>query len=605
LRFVRGFDTTFAVDLPSQWLAAADAAVAALLLPLTVWIIVSGIDDLFVDVAGLVAWLKNRSRPRPARPELLRAFQQRIAIFVPCWQESSVIAAMIERNRERIQYRNYEFFIGAYPNDPATLEIAGRLQRSHANVHLAICPHSGPSSKADCLNWIYQRMLAHEREHGERFDIIVTHDAEDVIHPDALHWINWYSSSHEMVQVPVLPVPTPLNKWTHGVYCDEFSEYQLRDMPARQEMGSFVPSNGVGTGFRRDALEDLARAEGNRIFEPCCLTEDYENGLRLKLRGAKQIFIPVRDLGVATRELFPATFRQAVRQRTRWVTGISLQSWDRHGWHGNLATKYWLWRDRKGLIGNPATLLSNVLFAYGLLTGLIAMASGTEWGLRKATAELMPLLFVTLHVSAYRIVYRAFAVSRSFGWLFATGVPLRVLLSNAINSVVTLRAMRDFCVAKTMRRPLRWVKTEHQYPVADALGDRPPLGQVLVVNGYISAIQLERALATQPPECRLGEHLVHIGYLDEPALYEALSLHFGLPAANLDRHSTGGRLLPARMLREWRIVPLRAERGQLTIAVSDAPALGLEAALARVTSLKPRYCLVTPSSLAELASGGL
>ena len=52
-------------------------------------------------------------------------------------------------------------------------------------------------------------------------------------------------------------------------------------MPARQIMGAFVPSNGVGTGFRRDALDGLAALDQNRVFDPVCLTEDYENGLRL------------------------------------------------------------------------------------------------------------------------------------------------------------------------------------------------------------------------------------------------------------------------------------------------------------------------------------
>ena len=61
-----------------------------------------------------------------------------------------------------------------------------------------------------------------------------------------------------MVQVPVLPLRTPLTEWTHGVYIDEFTEYQSRDMPARQAMGAFIPSQGVGTGFRRDALDAFA-----------------------------------------------------------------------------------------------------------------------------------------------------------------------------------------------------------------------------------------------------------------------------------------------------------------------------------------------------------
>ena len=39
---------------------------------------------------------------------------------------------------------------------------------------LAVNPHDGPTSKADNLNWIYQRMLMHEQEHAVRFDMILT-----------------------------------------------------------------------------------------------------------------------------------------------------------------------------------------------------------------------------------------------------------------------------------------------------------------------------------------------------------------------------------------------------------------------------------------------
>ena len=212
------------------------------------------------------------------------------------------------------------------------------------------------------------------------FDIVVTHDAEDLIHPEAFAFINAYADEYDMIQIPVLPLPTPLRDIVHGVYCDEFAEWQIKDMRVRQSMGSFVPSNGVGTGFTRRALEKLASAEHNLIFEPACLTEDYENGLRLHKLGCKQMFVPLTRLGtkqtgasiVATREFFPRTARSAIRQRSRWILGIGLQCWERNGWQGSLSERYWFWRDRKGLAGNPLSLLSNFVFLYGVLTWMAA-----------------------------------------------------------------------------------------------------------------------------------------------------------------------------------------------------------------------------------------
>ena len=156
-----------------------------------------------------------------------------------------------------IRYQHYDFFVGVYPNDPATLRAIQGVQAAHSNIFVATCGHSGPTSKADCLNSIYRSMLAHEQERGIRFEVVITHDAEDLIHPESLRLINYFAQTYDMVQVPVLALPTPAREWTHGLYCDDFAEFQSKDIPARQFLGGFIPSNGVGTGYSRAILEKL------------------------------------------------------------------------------------------------------------------------------------------------------------------------------------------------------------------------------------------------------------------------------------------------------------------------------------------------------------
>jgi hypothetical protein len=128
--------------------------------------------------------------------------------------------------------------------------------------------------------------------HGAHFDAVLVHDAEDLIHPDSLSLINLKLNEYDTVQVPVLPLATRLGELTHGIYCDEFAEFQTIDMPARGLSGSFLPSNGVGTGYSRAVLERLAEERGNRVFEPDSLTEDYESGVRIRL-GFRQFFAPL------------------------------------------------------------------------------------------------------------------------------------------------------------------------------------------------------------------------------------------------------------------------------------------------------------------------
>ena len=44
----------------------------------------------------------------------------------------------------------------------------------------------------------------------------MTHDAEDIIYPDSLRWVNYFVENYDMVQVPVLALPTPMRAPVEG-----------------------------------------------------------------------------------------------------------------------------------------------------------------------------------------------------------------------------------------------------------------------------------------------------------------------------------------------------------------------------------------------------
>jgi adsorption protein B len=580
--------------------------VAACLFPAAIVILLSGLDDMALNVLYLWSWVRKTPTAIGEQTGSCHRPQKRIAVFVPLWREHRVIGGMVNHNISAINYDNYHFFIGAYPNDEPTLDAVRQLESRFPHVHLAVCPHDGPTSKADCLNWIYQRMLLFEEHHGGEFEIVVTHDAEDLIHPESFSVTNAYAGDFEMIQIPVLPLPTPFRNILHGMYCDEFAEWQIKDMPARQMMGSFIPSNGVGTGYSRDALEKLASAEHNLIFDPACLTEDYENGLRLHKLGCRQIFVPVaRRQGsiVATREFFPQTAHSAIRQRTRWLTGIALQSWERHGWRGEFSEVYWFWRDRKGLFGNPISLLSNLLFIYGLITWMVAKFTGSPWGL--AQQALHPaLLTATLLTQIIQSGVRMSCVGSLYGKWFALGVPLRTLCANWINTVATVKALFVYMRARIRHEPLVWLKTEHAYPSRNALVEhKRKLGEILVGSSYIDGSELETALKTQPAGMRIGEYLVKRGVLSDEDLYEALSRQQSLPSGRLDPHTVArnvARALPRQLMREWKVVPVRISAGTLFLASPEIPTDELSNTLRGFTRLEPRFQLVTPANFAEL-----
>jgi adsorption protein B len=570
--------------------------------PLACYLAFSGFDDLLVDFLWLWFWLRDRlsGGPRrvPSDEQLASIPEKRIAIFVPLWHEDAVIGAMLSHNIAAVRYRAYDFFVGVYPNDGPTMQAVRAAEARFANVHLALCPHDGPTSKPDCLNWIYQRMLLYEEANAVRFDVIVTHDAEDVMHPDSLSWVNHYSGPYDFVQIPVLALPTPAANLTHGVYCDEFAEFQLRDLPVRNRTGGFVPSAGVGTGYSRRAVEALAQTASNRIFEPACLTEDYENGYRLHALGFRQIFVPVTRRGspVATREFFPSDVRGAIRQRTRWTTGIALQSWERHGWSGGPRQAYWLWRDRKGLIGNPLSAVTNLVCAYAAVARL--------WSRWTPPPYLLGLLTITAIVQCIRVLVRIGCTTRVYGLAFSLLVPARALVANFINTVAVTAALLNFTRARIRREPLVWVKTEHAYPGRAALlADRRRLGEILVTTGYLDAEDLDAALRSKPDDRRLGEHLVAMDKLTEEDVYEALSLQQQLPLVSLDARSVPRRVaraLPAHVAAKWRVLPFRIERGRLDVAGPELPNGGMETALRHYTALEIQFHLITPGGFREL-----
>ena len=607
MRFFRHPATTLTTD------AKLDHWVALLLTPLAFWILLNGLDDCIIDVAAALAWLRHRSSTHPDHKaptdeELAAAPARRMAVFVAVWKEHRVIQKMIDNNVTRLHYPRFDFFVGAYPNDGPTVTAVREAMKRHSNVHLSVCPHDGPTSKADCLNWIYQRMMLHEEEHGLKFDMILTHDAEDLMDPDALTWINYYAQWHDMVQIPVLALPTPLREVSHGVYCDEFCEYQHKDMMARAYLGGFIPSSGVGTGFSRRALEMLAAAHANRIFEPGCLTEDYENGFRIARLGLSQKFVPVQvrhGRAIATREFFPRRFSPAIRQRSRWITGISLQSWEFHDFRETMQYLYWFWRDRKSVVNNLVGPLTNVFFVYGAATLAWAITAHRPWGLGHEAAWLAAASVAGLSLQVLHTLIRIGCCSRIYGWPFALAAPLRMVAGNWINCLATCRAISTYTSAKLRGKPLRWAKTDHAYPNRTSLlTDRKRLGEILAGGQWIVPAQLEAALASQPPTRRLGEHLLHLGLITESDLYAALALQNNLPMGKPEPSSVSvavTRSLPSDVSLKWHVLPFRIAAGELYVAGSEIPDDAMHGEIRKFSSLEIRFQLVTPSEYQELA----
>ena len=266
-----------------------------------------------------------------------------IAVFIPAWDESLVIAPMLKATLKRFEHPDYRLFVGYYRNDPATASAIASV--ADPRIEPVEVPVDGPTTKADCLNHLYDALLTHETTTGRSPIAIVLHDAEDVVHPFELTLFDQLIDRAALIQLPVQPLVDPASTWISGHYCDEFAESHGKELVVREAVGAAIPLAGVGCAIERHALAKLAAAQEGRPFVGTSMTEDYEMGLRLGALGFKTMFVRIPAQAgsyavVSSRGHFPASLDAAVRQKARWIGGIAFAGWDRLGWQGGIGERW-------------------------------------------------------------------------------------------------------------------------------------------------------------------------------------------------------------------------------------------------------------------------
>lgn len=432
--------------------------------------LIGGVDDLVMDLIWMArsAWraIAVYSRhPRASTATLARpSVPGRLAIFVPAWQEAPVIGGMIAAARARFDHPDWRLYVGSYPNDPGTYAAAQDAAQGDPRVRLVIGDRAGPTTKAGCLNWLWQTMRADEEAEGRRVKAVVLHDAEDIVHADELALYDTLIERFALVQIPVHAVPVRgAGVWAalvSGHYCGEFAEAHAKQVVVREAVGAAVPSAGVGCAIARDALAAIATGRDGP-FDPDCLTEDYELGLRIGASGGRGAFVrlPTGDGDiVAVRACFPHAFGAAVRQKSRWITGISLAGWDRLGWQGGLAERWMRLRDRRAL-------LAALVVAAAYLALLLWALSRFNDAARPPIESAIPraLVIGNCALLGWRVMMRTSITLRSHGWRIAALTPIHMMIGNVVAMGAAFRALTLYAGLVRHGR-LRWDKTAHVLP---------------------------------------------------------------------------------------------------------------------------------------------
>ena len=455
--------------MSKQILQAVELVQHELLLFSAVWLLVGAVDDLCIDLIWIARWAFRRmtvyrNQP-PLRIDQLAPPKRSglLAIFIPTWREASVIGTMLAQCTQKWKgsHTRYQIYVGCYPNDPDGIAEVLRAASANQHIHLVLIAHPGPTTKADCLNRLWQALISDELAGGYKAKAVVLHDAEDSVHRFELAVFDRMIEKTAAVQLPVLPIPTERSKWVSAHYCDEFAEAHGKNMVVREAIGAALPLAGVGCAIDRNVLGRIALGNRNRPFDDKSLTEDYELGLKIGATGNRAMMARIwDDQGslIGTKACFPDTLHTSVRQKTRWLTGIALAGWDRLGWSGSWAERWMLLHDRRSIF---SALVLMAAYICVVLTLILVVADIVD------VYQPMPLpryLVFTVGINAifrmWRMAVRAAFVRAQYGWAEAILSVPRSMIAN----IISIMAARRACMAYFRYRsgvPLTWDKTVH------------------------------------------------------------------------------------------------------------------------------------------------
>jgi cellulose synthase/poly-beta-1,6-N-acetylglucosamine synthase-like glycosyltransferase/putative flippase GtrA len=355
------------------------------------------------------------------------------SLIVPARHEQAVLGATLSR-LAAIDHPAFEVLVVVGDDDPETSAVAQRAARRHPDRIRVVIDTCWPKNKPKALNAAVPAC---------RGDVVGVFDAEDEVHPQLLRHVDarFTETGADVVQGGVQLMNYHSNWYSVRNVLEYYFWFRSRlHFHAAQR---FIPLGG-NTVFIRT---DLLRQAGG--WDPDCLAEDCELGVRLSSAGAKVAV--AYDPELVTREETPATLGAFLKQRTRWNQGF-LQVLRKGEWRRLPTT-------RQRLLARY-TLAMPFLQAF---IGLIIPLSFATTLFAKVPVLAALISFVPLVPVLAVLVMEAVALGelcRNYGFRVRLRDYLRLVLGTLpYHALLSLAAVR--AVARELRGNRSWEKTAH------------------------------------------------------------------------------------------------------------------------------------------------
>jgi cellulose synthase/poly-beta-1,6-N-acetylglucosamine synthase-like glycosyltransferase len=415
---------------------------------------------LFSVAAATLWWMLHAWRTPVALRETgfvsgFRRPSSSFSLLVPARHEEAVLGETLER-LAGLDHPDHEVLAIVGHDDDGTRAVAEAVARRHPGIVRVVIDHSWPKNKPKALN----TALAEARG-----DIVGVFDAEDEVDRRLLRQVDsCFSTTDAHVVQGGVQLVNFQSSWYSLRNCLEYF-FWFRSRLHLHAQHRFIPLGGNTVFIRREVLQAVGG------WDPECLAEDCELGVRLSALGAK---VEVAyDPSLVTREETPTSLRALFKQRTRWNQGF-LQVLRKGEWR-RLPTR------RQRLLARY-TLAMPFLQAFTGVVMPLSLVSMLWLRVPVAVALLSFLPAVpTLATLAFEI-----AGLREFGRLYFMRPRRRDYLKLAAGTFVyqvILAAAALRAVAREARGVRGWEKTSH------VGAHRGPV----VVDVTEAAIGLERA----------------------------------------------------------------------------------------------------------------
>jgi glycosyltransferase XagB len=226
------------------------------------------------------------------------------SLIVPARHEEAVLGATLERLAGS-HHPQFEVLAVVGDDDPDTRAVAEQAAARHPDRIRVLVDHSQPKNKPKALNTALSACTG---------TVTAVFDAEDEVHPELLRHVDarFADTGADVVQGGVQLMNYRSSWYSLRNVLEYYFWFRSRlHFHAQQR---FIPLGGNTVFIRTDRLQEVGG------WDPECLAEDCEIGVRLSSRGAKVAVAYDPDL--VTREETPGSVRELFKQRTRWNQGF-------------------------------------------------------------------------------------------------------------------------------------------------------------------------------------------------------------------------------------------------------------------------------------------